>query len=171
MANPTISQIKVGNTTYDINDADARKAVSKLNSWILDLQNSLSEVAASGGVTGVKGAGEPNYRQGNVNLTLRDIIPSTTYLYRTKMTDFGTQQFASGASAKNYTPSSISGYTPVMIVGVEFSGGGNLGMIVEAMRCYDGKVYLDVRNMNSSTLNLGLKVRCLYVWSTFFYQE
>lgn len=36
MANPTISQIKVGNTTYDINDAGARAGMRQLNNALLN---------------------------------------------------------------------------------------------------------------------------------------
>jgi hypothetical protein len=60
MANPTISQIKVGNTTYDIQDAGARASMVQLNEAISDtfdkateaLDTATTNAATIGNLTG-----------------------------------------------------------------------------------------------------------------------
>lgn len=171
MADPTISQIKVGNTTYDINDADARKAISKLNSGLIGVLDKATEALD----TATTNAATIGNLTGTVNQTLFKWV---------RVCNYGPVNFASGTTneiilrilTSDYTKNIQTeylkkGYHQLGVTGID---GTPTGLVVAEMANASetenngGGCTLTLYNVKSSAIKVAahqIKARVL-LWKT-----
>jgi len=120
MANPTISQIKVGNTTYDIQDAGARASMVQLNEAISDTFDKATEALD----TATTNAATIGNLTGTVNQTLFKWVRVCNYSSSThfpsKTTSSITLRTLSSDHTKNIQDEYLKkGYHQLGVVGIE----------------------------------------------------